>query len=658
MIVTLAGHVDHGKTSLVKALTGVDTDVLADERRRGLTIDLGFAYQRRSGSSSHQSDPLQLRSDALQRRNDPHQRRNDSFPRRNDSFQRRNGDVLGFIDVPGHHRFIHNMVAGVAAMQFALLVVSADDGPMPQTREHLQILTLTGVGRGLVALTKCDRASAERIEQAETEVRAFLKGTFLETAPILRTSASTGAGIAELKQALWTAADATPSARPQGQFRLAVDRAFNIQGAGLVATGTVHAGTVVQGDEVFVFPANQAARVRGLRVQEATADRAALGDRAAVNLAGVGQGDVQRGCWLTAAPMPNCRNFAVDLRILDDFPRPVKHWLPVHVYHATAHSTGRLALLDAGKALPGERRTVEVVTDEPLSARHDDHLVLRDHGLDRTLGGGRVLADLAPSARRRNPARLARIDAFKAEDQRGIVASLLALGPLALGRLQNTIGLTDGELEEALGGFELKTHDGEAMQQALWSGWHRIALDFAAQHQRDHPAAPGFAPNRLPSTIPERFQIPVLNELLSEKRLQLTAGTYHLPTHVAELPPQQKALLNRVRPRLDQDQAPSLGDLAKAMQTPLGPLETGLKSLAQRGLLVQISPKRFYLPERLTAIAAQVAALADQEPLTVRRFRDHTGIGRNIAIELLEYFDRRGYTRRHGDARTVVGELK
>ena len=637
MIVTLAGHVDHGKTSLVKALTGVDTDVLEDERRRGLTIDLGFAYQRQ---------------------NDSFQRPKDSFQRPKDSFQRPKGDVLGFIDVPGHHRFIHNMVAGVAAMQFALLVVSADDGPMPQTREHLQILTLTGVGRGLVALTKCDRAAPGGIEQAEAELRAFLQGTFLENAPILRTSASTGAGIPELKQALWAAADTFPSARAQGQFRLAVDRAFNIQGAGLVATGTVHAGTVRQGDAVHIFPANQTARVRGLRVQETTADRAAQGDRAAINLAGVGLEDIQRGCWLTAAPMPACRNFAVDLRILDDFPRPVKHWLPVHIYHATSHSTGRLALLDPGKALPGDRRTVEIITDEPLSARHGDHLVLRDHGLDRTLGGGRVLADLQPAVRRRDSARLGRIEAFKADNHSQIVANLLAQGPLAVDRLQNTLGLTGEELDAALSGFELKMQDREAMPQALWSDWRRTALDFAAQHQREHPSAPGFAPNRLPSAIPDRFQVPLLNELLSEKRLQLTAGAYHLPAHVAELPQQQKALFNRVRPRLDQDQAPSLGDLAKALQTPLAPLESGLKSLAQRGLLVQISPKRFYLPERLTAIAAQVATLANQEPLTVRRFRDQTGIGRNIAIELLEYFDRRGYTRRHGDARTVVGELK
>ncbi|MCY4344662.1 MAG: selenocysteine-specific translation elongation factor [Gammaproteobacteria bacterium] len=637
MIVTLAGHVDHGKTSLVKALTGVDTDVLEDERKRGLTIDLGFAYLRRNGSPS---------------------RRNDSHPRRNDSHPRRNGDVLGFIDVPGHHRFIHNMVAGVAAMQFALLAVSADDGPMPQTREHLQILQLTGIARGLVALTKCDRASAERMEQAEAELRALLQGTFLQNAPLIRTSASTGAGIAELKQTLWTAAGASPSAQTQGQFRLAVDRAFNIQGTGLVATGTVHSGTVRQGDEVRIFPGNQTARVRGLRAQEAVVDSAAVGDRAAINLGGVGLDEVRRGCWLTAIPMPSRRNFAVDLRLLDDLPRPVRHWLPVHIYHATSHSTGRLALLDAGKALPGERRTVEVVTDEPLCARHGDHLVLRDHGLDRTLGGGRLLTDLPPAARRRDPARLGLIKAFKANDRSRIIAGLLARGPLDVGQLRNTLGLTDEELKEALDGFQLRMHDGEALRQALWSDWRRIVLDFAAQYQREHPAAPGFVPNRLPSGIPERFQAPLLSELLSEKRLRLTAGAYHLPAHVAELPPQQKALLNRVRPHLDQDQAPSLGDLAKALHTPLTPLESGMNGLAQRGLLVRISPKRFYLPERLTAIAAQVATLAKQEPLTVRRFRDHTGIGRNIAIELLEHFDRRGYTRRQGDARMVVGELQ
>ena len=623
MIVTLAGHVDHGKTSLVKALTGVDTDVLKDERQRGLTIDLGFAYLRRNDSCSH-----------------------------------RNGDVLGFIDVPGHHRFIHNMVAGVASMQFALLAVSADDGPMPQTREHLQILGLTGIARGVVALTKCDRASAERMQRAEAELRALLQGSFLQNAPLIRTSASTGVGIAELKQALWAAADACPSAQAQGLFRLAVDRAFNIQGAGLVATGTVHSGSVRQGDEVRIFPSNQTARVRGLRAQEAAADGAVAGDRAAINLAGVGLDDVQRGCWLTAAPMPSCRNLAVDLRILDDFPRPVKHWLPVHIYHATSHSTGRLALLDAGKAQPGERRTVEIVADEPLCARHGDHLVLRDHGLERTLGGGRLLTGLAPAARRRDPARRSFVEAFKASDRSRIVADLLARGPLDVGQLRNALGLAEDELKEALGGFQLKIHNGQALRQALWSDWRRTVLDFATQHQREHPAAPGFTPNQLPSGVPERFQAPVLSELLSEKRLRLTAGTYHLPAHVAELPQPQKALLNRVRPHLDQDQAPSLGDLAKALRTPLAPLESGLNGLAQRGLLVRISAKRFYLPERLAAIAAQVAALAEQEPLTVRRFRDHAGIGRNIAIELLEHFDRRGYTRRHGDARTVVGQFK
>ena len=283
MIVTLAGHVDHGKTSLIKALTGVDTDVLAEERRRGLTIDLGFAYQRRPG-----------------------------------------GDVLGFVDVPGHHRFIHNMVAGVAAMQYALLVVDAGDGPMPQTREHLQILSLSGLSQGLVALTKCDRVPAERVAAAEAEVRSCLRGTFLEDGRILRTSAVTGAGLAELRQALWSAAGrlAANAAAGQGQFRLAVDRAFNVQGAGLVVTGTVHAGQVAKDAALHVFPSGERVRVRSLRVQDGPAQSAVAGDRAALNLAGVGLDRMGRGRWLTQMPMPERRNFIIDLQVHKDCPPP------------------------------------------------------------------------------------------------------------------------------------------------------------------------------------------------------------------------------------------------------------------------------------------------------------------------------------------------
>ena len=619
MIITLAGHVDHGKTSLVRAITGVETDTLREERQRGLTIDLGFAYAV-DGQDG--------------------------------------GDVLGFVDVPGHHRFIHNMVAGVAAMQYALLTVAADDGPMPQSREHLQILELTGVRRGLVALTKCDRVSPERIVAAEREIRALVAGTFLEDAPVIRTSAQTGLGIAELTRALWAAHHDQDRNGSSGQFRLAVDRAFNVRGTGLVVTGTVHAGCVVRNQELAVFPTGNKARVRGIRAQNRQAESADEGDRTALNLAGIDLDRIGRGHWLTEAPCPPHRNFAVDLKVVDDFPRAVKHWLPVHVYHATSHSTAHLALLRPGRLEPGEPGDVELVTDEPLCARHGDRIVLRDQGLDRTLGGGRVLTDLPPSSRRRSPVRLARIAAFRQSGPKRILEALLDLGPVETRPLQHTLGRSSSQLDEALAALDVERHGDEVISRTRWANWRRAALEFIVRFQADHPHATGVRPNQLPAGIPGRYRIELLNGLVAEKALGATAGAYHPPRHVAALPTAEQALLNRVSALLDVDQAPSVGDLARQLNMPIATLDSGLRNLAKRGLLAQVSAKRYYRPERLTRVAGYAAGLAERAPFTVREFRDATGIGRNVAIEVLEYFDGKGVTRRMGDTRSVVKPLE
>ena len=619
MIVTLAGHVDHGKTSLVRAITGVETDTLREERQRGLTIDLGFAYAVDGAESSH---------------------------------------VLGFVDVPGHHRFIHNMVAGVAARQYALLTVAADDGPMPQSREHLQILELTGVRRGLIALTKCDRVSPERVEAAEREVRGLAAGTFLEGAPVIRTSAETGMGIRELTRALWEAHHDQGLQESSGQFRLAVDRAFNVRGTGLVATGTVHAGAVARNQELFIFPGGEKVRVRGIRAQNHEADRAAAGDRTALNLAGIDLDRIGRGHWLTEAPCPTHRNFAVDLRVVDDFPRAVKHWLPVHAYHATSHSTAHLALLRPGRLEPGDSAEVELVTDEPLCARHGDHIVLRDQGLDRTLGGGRVLTDLRPSARRRSATRLAGIAAYRQSGPGRTLEALLDLGPVETEPFRHTLGLSPAQFDAALAAQDAQQHGNEIVSRAQWADWRRSALKFIEQFQAEHPDATGVRPNQLPTGIPARYRIELLNALVAEKALGTTAGTYHAPRHVAALPAAEEALLKRVTPLLDVDQAPSVGDLAKRLGLPIAKLEQGLANLAKRGLLARISAKRYYWPARLTQIAGYAAELAERAPFTVREFRDATGIGRNVAIEVLEYLDGKGVTRRMGDTRSVVKPLE
>lgn len=613
MIVTLAGHVDHGKTSLVKALTGVDTDRLAEEQRRGLTIDLGFAYRQRDGA------------------------------------------VLGFVDVPGHQRFIHNMVAGVASMQFALLVVAADDGPMPQSREHLQILELTGVRQGVIALTKIDRVNENRVDEAAQQIRAMVQGSFLQSAKIFLTSAATGVGIDALVDELWSASGGCATVAPTRQFRLAIDRAFNVQGSGVVVTGTVHAGQLAKDQELMVFPGNQKVRVRGLHVQNQPAEQAVPGDRTAVNLAGIGLEDVSRGCWLTESECAPGRNFVVDLRVVEDFPRDVRHWSPVHVYHATTHSTGRLAFLTSGQLMPGGRVELEIVTDEPLCAKHGDHILLRDQSLDVTLGGGRILTDLAPRRlRRRAAARLAPIAAFRESQPRDILQKLLEIGPTDLPRFRHTLGLADEEFAALLDGVACKRLGAIAINPSTWNTWRNDVLDTIERYLANHPNEPGIKLNQLPSSIPEAHRAHLLGELTGDKLIVQTAGTYHLPTYRASLSEQEQNLLDRLQPSIDVLQAPSLGDLSKALNTPIPKLDAGLKALANRGVLTRISDKRYYLPEHLKTLSETATSLATRAPFTVREFRDATGIGRNVAVEVLEFFDSKGFTRRTGDTRSVL----
>ena len=524
-------------------------------------------------------------------------------------------------------------------MQYALLTVAADDGPMPQSREHLQIMELTGLRQGVVALTKCDRVGPERVLAAEMETRALLAGTF---------------GIAELTRALWSAHRTRQRDIPERQFRLAVDRAFIVRGSGLVVTGTVHSGRVVRNQEVCVFPTGEKVRVRSIRAQGRAVDSAGAGDRTALNLAGMDAQGISRGCWLTEAPSPLHRSFAVNLRVVDDFPRPVKHWLPVHVYHATTHSTAHLALLRPGRLEPGHRADVELVTDEPLCARHGDPIVVRDQGLDRTLDGGPVLTDLSATSRRRRPKRLARIAAFKHDDPKDSLEALIELRPLEIEPLEYTLGMPANRLQALLDDLDAKRRGTVMVGRPLWTRWRAAALEFINGYQAAHPERTGVRPNQLPSDISAAYRLELLNELVAEKVLSVTAGAWHPPRHVASLPESERALLKRVQPLLDIDQAPSIGDLAKELRMPVAVLDGGLKGLARRGLLVQVSAKRFYWPERLKRIASYATDLAGRGPFTVRNFRDATGIGRNIAIEVLEHFDGRGFTRRTGDTRLVV----
>lgn len=615
MIVTLAGHVDHGKTSLVRALTGVDTDSLNEEKRRGLTIDLGFAYLK---------TPQQL---------------------------------LGFVDVPGHHRFIHNMVAGVASGQHALLVIAADDGPMPQSREHLQILDLLGVRSGTIALTKCDRVSEAQIDAARAGIAQLVRGSFLESAHIIETSITSGAGIEALQAELLQIDLARSSADAQQPFRLAIDRAFAVTGAGVVVTGTVHAGRVTADDTLTLFPAGQTVRVKSVRAQDTSVSSAQAGDRCALNISGVSIDQVSRGQWLCGNPDSGVSQFAVELNVLEDFPRALRHWLPVHVYHATSHSTAHIAVLSDGRIEPGTRTLVELITAEPLAVHPGDRLILRDQGLDRTLGGGTVISRQRPEGRRRDPERLQKLAADNAQDAATAFANHLKLGPVNLAGFKDNWGCSDTELAELVNAKEARIIVGHAIAGSLWQQWQESVRDEITRLHTADPSLQGAKQSELHSSTPERFIGAVLAELVNAGKLVVNSGRYAPAQHQVTLSAEESRLLAALLPHLDQLQPPSLGDLSKQLRMPIATLSRGLIPLVSKKLLVRISDNRFYAPGQVASLAKTADELGARGPFSAREFRDAAGIGRNVAIELLEYFDRRAFTRRQGDLRNVVGDI-
>ena len=365
MIVGTAGHIDHGKTALVKALTGVDADRLPEEKARGITLDLGYAYVPAAS-----------------------------------------GEVLGFVDVPGHERLVHNMVAGVTGIDFVLLVIAADDGPMPQTREHLQIVDLLGLRRGAVALTKIDVVDAARLEAVRRDVQDLLRGTTLEGAPVFPLSSRTGAGVEPLQRHLEQAAASGVHAASRGGFRLAIDRCFTLKGAGVVVTGTVHAGSVKVGDELVLSPPGLRVRVRSLHAQDRPADLGQTGQRCALNLAGPGfeKALVRRGDWVVSAPLHvPVQRVDVQLRLLASEARPLAHWTPVHVHLGAADLTGRVALLESETLAAGAGALAQLVLDRAIGALAGDRFILRDQSAARTLGGGVVLDPFPPQRGRRLP---------------------------------------------------------------------------------------------------------------------------------------------------------------------------------------------------------------------------------------------------------------
>jgi len=620
MIIGTAGHIDHGKTTLVRALTGVDTDRLPEEKRRGISIELGYAYL-------HAPD----------------------------------GVSLGFVDVPGHERLLHTMLAGATGIDHALLVVAADDGVMPQTREHFAVVALLGVRSATVAITKIDRIDAgvreARLAEVRAGIAALLAPTPLAEAPMLAVSATTGEGIDALRERLLDVARQERAREDDLAFRLAVDRSFSLSGVGTVVTGTVFGGTVRIGDELRIAPGSRTVRVRGIHAQNQQAESAHAGQRCALALAGVGKDEVHRGEWV-CTPSVALASARIDvlLTLWPDEAKPLRSGATVHAHLGASDVMASVALLDRDALAPGETALAQLVLREPVGAWHGDRGVLRDASATRTVAGVRVLDPFAPVRYRRTPERLRTLAAWAIDDRAARVAALLHNAPLGIDTAQAARALSLAD-EEALplpadavriGHTTIARSHLDALEEQIaerLADFHRTAPDEVGPDARRLKRLAG------PRTDDALWRH-ALDELVTRGTLVRSGTWLHLPDHAARLNEAEQKLAQKLLPRLADGGFDPLWvrDLAKDCAASEAMVRQTLASLARRGETFQVV-KDLYYPlatvERLAVIARD--CLDGPAGLEAASFRDATGLGRKRAIQLLEFFDRVGYTRRVKD---------
>jgi len=630
MIVGTAGHIDHGKTTLVHALTGVDTDRLKEEKARGISIELGYAYTPLPG-----------------------------------------GGVLGFIDVPGHERLVHTMVAGACGIDFALVVVAADDGVMPQTREHLAILELLGVTRGAVALTKIDRVDEQRRCEAEAELRAALAATALSGAPLFGVNATAAAhpGIEALRQHLEEAAAATGVRADSRLFRLAVDRVFTLAGHGTVVTGTVFSGCVRSGDSLAVMPAGRVARVRSIHAQNQPAELGCAGQRCALNLAGLEKSAIARGDWLADPRLLGASpRLDVRLRLLAQSQVRLEAWTPVHVHLGTSHRLAHAVPLEPGQLAAGQVGHVQLVFESPLSAMPGDRLIVRDARARHTIGGGVVL-DPAPPARRRRSAQrqqhLGALERLLAGEGLGALLGCARYG-VTLSELTRITGRAPDDV--ALPPEALRIAAGEERFVLLPECWQALRTGALAALGRFHaevPDEPGPDAGRLRRMtfpeIPDPLWQALAQELVQQGLMHRSGAWLHLPDHVVVLSPADELLASKLEPLLvaGRFDPPWVRELAATLAEPEERVRAVLRKQVARGGVYQVVRDLFYARERIAELAGVIEVCArEQGAVTAAGFRDSVGLGRKRAVQILEFFDRVGYTRRVRDAHVRRSEWK
>ncbi|MGB5855575.1 MAG: selenocysteine-specific translation elongation factor [Oceanisphaera sp.] len=633
MIIGTAGHIDHGKTALVHALTGVNTDRLKDEQQRGITISLGYAYQ-------------QLADDI----------------------------TLGFVDVPGHEGLIHTMVAGATGIDYAMLVVAADDGIMPQTIEHIAILSLLGLSQGCVVITKQDKAQPEQLTHTLQQLSQALANTFLATAPQFIVDSLSGTGIATLSAFLQQQAQQQQAATRTGLFRLAIDRAFTLTGQGTVVTGTVHGGAFdLQSSNVKLrlMPANIPIRVRSIHAQNLPSNTALAGQRCALNIANIAKETIDRGAWLAddRCFTPSTR-IDVQLNLLSNMVQPLTTWAPVHVHIGAAHVMAHLVPLNKETLQAGEQAFAQLVFDSPQCAMPGDRFIIRNAQAKHTIGGGSVLDANGPDRKRRTPARLSWLAA---------IANYLERKSLANNHLQPLLrqapyGITYPDLQRLVNGdveqLALPDHAlwitpatnkqvAVLMDQQLWENLlSKIETTLELAHQR-YPDEPGMGADRLrrmtDPAMPLSLWQSALQSLVQQQRLRVQGAWYHMPQHTVSFSEQEQQLAEQILHLAYQGQydPPWVRDIATLLEMPEQDIRQLSRKLVQRGKLYQVQPDLLYHHQHIEQLAQLLREYPQEQGIKAAELRDQLALGRKRTLQILEFFQRIGYSRRLQDKHVI-----
>lgn len=630
IIIGTAGHIDHGKTALVKALTGIDTDRLKEEKERGLTIDLGFAHF---------------------------------------------GEQATIIDVPGHEKFIRNMVAGVSTIDLVLFVIAADDGVMPQTREHFDILKILQVRRGIIVLTKIDLVEEDWLNLVQDDVRSLVAGSFLENAPVVPVSSIAGTGIPELKKKVEALFAEIKDKQDKGIFWLPVDRAFTMKGFGTVITGTVLSGQANIGETLELLPQKEVWKIRGLQSHGHSVEKVTTGDRAAINLQAVEKQRLHRGNVL-ASPnyfVPSQR-FDVRLQLLKSAPRALKSRTRVRVHVGTTEVMARVSLIGVKEIAPGDSGYLQLHLEEPAVSRRLDPFVIRQYSPTITIGGGIVLDPNAPRHKLSDPSLPERLKSLQKENPGEVVEDKLLSAEFSLrtvDELTSEISASKETVQKILDDLNeqqkvlllKKQGRAAAIHQANFERLRRAILETIADFHKKYPAKLGMRKAEIAKQFKSKVDGELLNfalaDLIKNQQIKESAALISLKLHEIKIPPELKSLIEKIDQLVFEEgfATSSEAEMAQKLSVDPEPAREALNIMIDLGKILRVEGNIYFHPKQVEAAKQKVKRfLQEKGEITVSQFKELlNGTSRKYAMPLLNYFDGSGVTEREGDVRILRG---